>query len=183
MTERQFTEAYGAYSAKIYRYCLFRTNSRPEAEDLTAEVFRMLLETRKQPGEAVMLPWLYRVARNLCINHRDKQSRHRLRDRLLGHAPEPVSEDRLGAWRDPELLAAVQALKPREQQIVFLRVFEDLSFSEVGQTVGISESAAKVAFHRSMGALRSRLEESQRSSMAERMPVIGTEPKGENLGT
>jgi RNA polymerase sigma factor (sigma-70 family) len=182
VTERQFIEAYEAYSAKIYRYCLFRTNSRPEAEDLAADAFRKLLECRKPPEADLLLPWLYRVAKNLCVNHQNSQSRQRLRARLLGKSPEPAAEDPSGAWHDPELLAAVRTLKPREQQILFLRVFEDLSFFEVGQIVGISESAAKVAFHRSKRTLRSLLEESQ-TSRAGHTPLLGIAPEGENYGT
>lgn len=160
MIERRFIEAYQAHSARIYRYCLFRTGSRQEAEDLTAEVFRLLLETRKPPEDGVLEPWLLRVARNLCINYQRRQSRHRLRARVLGARHETAVEDPAEGWSDPELPAAVRRLKPREQQIVFLRVFEDLSFGEIGHVVGIKESTAKMAFHRSIKALRDTLEPS-----------------------
>ena len=94
MIERRFIEAYQAHSARIYRYCLFRTGSRQEAEDLTAEVFRLLLETRRPPEDEILEPWLLRVARNLCINYQRRQSRHRLRARALGGArPEAAAAE------------------------------------------------------------------------------------------
>lgn len=182
MTERQFIEAYQAHWAKVYRYCFFRTNSRSEAEDLTADVFRRLLEARRQPEADALLPWLYRVAKNLCINQQKSESLHRLHARLLGKTSEPVAEDQRGAWRDSELLTAVRTLKAREQQILFLRVFEDLSFSEIGQILGISESAAKVAFHRSTRTLRNLLDEPA-ISPGTRVAALGIgSEEGENYG-
>jgi RNA polymerase sigma factor (sigma-70 family) len=176
VTEREFIEAYEAHWAKIFRYCLFRTNSRPEAEDLTAEVFRKLLESRKQPEPGFLLPWLYRVARNLCVNHRSRQSRRELLARILGRSIEPPPSQGVSPWRDPDLLAAVRRLKPREQHIVFLRVIEDLSFAEVAETLEMSEGAAKVAFHRSMRVLRRLLEDDppRRAALADL--------QGENYG-
>ena len=186
MIERRFIEAYQAHSARIYRYCLFRTGSRQEAEDLTAEVFRLLLETRRPPQEVLLEPWLLRVARNLCINYQRRQSRHGLRARILGVRYEAATEDSAGGWSDPELLAAVRRLKPREQQIVFLRVFEDLSFDEIGRVVGIKESTAKMAFHRSMRALRDSLEPSAEGRRARTAAapaaLLRIDLEGENCG-
>ncbi|MBN1320228.1 MAG: RNA polymerase sigma factor [Thermoleophilia bacterium] len=186
MIERRFTEAYQAHSARIYRYCLFRTGSRQEAEDLTAEVFRLLLEARRPPEDSILEPWLLRVARNLCINYQRRQSRHRLRARVLGARHETAAEDPGGGWSDPELLAAVRRLKPREQQIVFLRVFEDLGFGEIGHIVGLKESAAKMAFHRSIKALRDTLEPSaeDRRARAAAAPaaLLRIDIEGENCG-
>jgi RNA polymerase sigma-70 factor, ECF subfamily len=158
VTERRFNETYEAYAGRIYRYCLFITNSRQEAEDLTSETFIRLLANGRTPDPRSVLPWLYKVAKNLSLNHLRREAGRRFVARLLGRAAPPESGHRDEPWRDGQTLDAVRRLKHRDQQVVFLRVFEDLSFSEVADALGMSEAAAKMAFHRSLRVLQGLLE-------------------------
>jgi RNA polymerase sigma-70 factor, ECF subfamily len=179
VTELRFDAEYEAHAGRIYRYCLFLTDSRQEAEDLTSEVFIRLLAHRQQIEARFVLPWLYKVARNLCLNHLRKEARRRFVGRLLGRgAPRDVGH-RDEPWRDAAALDAVRRLNHRDQQVVFLRIFEDLSFSDVAAALDMSEGAAKMAFHRSMKVLRGAFD-GQGPSRPERGEA---DLRGEHCGT
>jgi RNA polymerase sigma-70 factor, ECF subfamily len=179
VTERRFDAEYEAYAGRIYRYCLFFVNSRQEAEDITSEVFIRFLFHRRQIGSAPVLPWLFKVARNLCLNFLRRESRRRLVDKILLRDIARGSQRGDEPWHDPEVLRAVRRLRRRDQQVVFLRVFEDLSFLDVAGVLGMTEGAAKMAFSRSMRTLQAMLTDEEVS----RCRLGGADLKGEHCGT
>lgn len=66
-TPEAFKVFYNLYAGRVHRYCLFRTNSYQDAEDITAEVFIKYLNAKNRPLLSDhALPWLFRVASNHC---------------------------------------------------------------------------------------------------------------------
>src|SRR5690554_1016607 len=65
------TAIYERYRPRIYRYLYYRLGHQQTAEDLTADVFVRMLEAlpRYRPGAAPFQAWLYRIARNLAVDH------------------------------------------------------------------------------------------------------------------
>src|SRR5512144_929908 len=68
------TQAFGAlydrYVQRVYRYCYYRTNSIPEAEDLTAQIFLAALEglpRYRQDGH--FAGWLFSIARRKVADY------------------------------------------------------------------------------------------------------------------
>ena len=55
------------------------------------------------------------------------------------------------------LVTAVEGLPPRQQAVVRLRVFHDMSFREIASVEGISENNAKVTFHHGVKRVRRHL--------------------------
>jgi DNA-directed RNA polymerase specialized sigma24 family protein len=53
--------------------------------------------------------------------------------------------------------AALAGMRRRDRELIGLRVAADLSYRVVGELLGMSEPAAKVATHRALGRLRERL--------------------------
>ncbi len=58
---------------KIYRYCYFRLHDRQTAEDITQEAFLRYFEQEQSQAVERILPWLYTVARNLCMDEFRRQ--------------------------------------------------------------------------------------------------------------
>lgn len=52
-----------------------------------------------------------------------------------------------------EVLAAVRTLPPRQQEVLILRYWSDLSEAEIAQTMGISEGTVKSTASRAMDKL------------------------------
>lgn len=58
---------------QIYRYCYFRLRDRQAAEDVTQEAFLRYFEQEQSQAVERILPWLYTVARNLCMDEFRRQ--------------------------------------------------------------------------------------------------------------
>ncbi|MFQ5772272.1 MAG: RNA polymerase sigma factor, partial [bacterium] len=69
---------YERYKQKIFVHCLKKIKNVEEAKDLASETFIKAFDKIEnfQPGSP-FLPWLVRIASNLCIDHLRKSSRFR----------------------------------------------------------------------------------------------------------
>jgi RNA polymerase sigma-70 factor (ECF subfamily) len=159
-----FEALYLEHAAPIHRFCLSQTGNAFIAEELTHETFLRALAVDEglRPSPTQLRPWLVRIARNLAVDHHRRQSRMRtllarLRGSTTGGADvETIVEQRHDLHR---INAALQSLRPRERELIGLRVAADLSYREIADLLGIAEAAAKVAAHRALNRLRTRLEE------------------------
>jgi DNA-directed RNA polymerase specialized sigma24 family protein len=70
---------------------------------------------------------------------------------------------------DPMFAAAVRELPPQRRMAIFLRYFADLSYAEIGETLGIAEGTVAATLsqaHRQLGAALSTNEVSTNEVMA-----------------
>ncbi len=150
---------YRRHMRAIYRFCLWRTNSAHDAEDLTTEVFVKLLSGKadKVAPERLM-GWLLKVADNEC----------KMLWRRRGRRPETALDQGVGVgapdsrpWISPEICLAVSGLKPRQKTVLFLKAVERFPFKEIARALGITEGAAKMAFYRATQNLAHVLKEEQ----------------------
>lgn len=156
-------ELLGRYHRSVYALVRGYLQNREEAQDVAQ---RALLEAFAHlpgfRGESSFRTWLYRIALNLASHAgRKAQAERRLREVPLVDEPrgEAASgEQRLdGQARRQALQRAVAGLPEKQRRAVELRVFEDLSFREVGEVLGCSEDAAKMNFHHGLRRLRALL--------------------------
>ena len=69
--------------------------------------------------------------------------------------PVPSSEDGLLEREGQlELLRSIHSLPPDQREVVYLRAFGGLSFREIGDVMGKTETWARVTFYRSKEKLR-----------------------------
>lgn len=156
MTEEEFLGIYREHMPVIFRFCSFRTGSREDAEDLTAEVFARLLARGAEVSPGKRVAWLHTVARNLCIDLSRRKRPDRLEEADMAEAAGP---ERL--WLDDAVRRAVTSLPPEQQQVLFLRAIEDLPFARIASLLGIAEAAARKRFERAVTRLRPLLPEVQ----------------------
>jgi RNA polymerase sigma-70 factor (ECF subfamily) len=116
-----------------------------------------------RPSKTPFLAWLYRIARNLTIDHYRKSSRRDLVP--LFYAEEAVEQgESLHAQIETrftffQVQRALQKLEPLQCEVVTLRFLNGLSLREVAQTLGKTVSAIKSLQHRGIGALRAALQD------------------------
>lgn len=153
-----FEELYRDFVNRIYGYVRAQVGSAADAEDVTAQVFLRAYEAygRYQPVGATPSAWLFRIARNAALDHLRAGGR---RERLVLAAgremppeadPATQAEERIV---HAELVALLAELGDRQREVIALR-HSGLSFAEAGEVLGVSEDAAKMAYHRAIRALR-----------------------------
>jgi RNA polymerase sigma-70 factor (ECF subfamily) len=157
--EAKFAELYRRYGRQLNAYCLRRT-PRSQAADAVAETFLVAWRKLDQipEGEAA-LPWLYAVAyRVLSHQWRHKTRSRRLVERLGGLAEvEPALTD-IVVVRNEEYRMVIKAssrLRPIDQEVLRLTLWEELSHAEVAAVLGIDASAVKQRAYRARRNLAS----------------------------
>jgi len=151
-----FAALYQQYHQVIYRYLRSRLNEAETAEDLTSAVFLRAFESlgsyrqRGWPFSA----FLYRVAKNLLVDHFRRQRRERPLEEADTAEAEPVD----GSLEDEAMRKALQrgleALPQDYQEVIRLRVLLGLPTATVAAWLGRSEGATRVLLSRALERLR-----------------------------
>ncbi|MCE9582309.1 MAG: sigma-70 family RNA polymerase sigma factor [Planctomycetes bacterium] len=145
----------------VFRY----TGDRAGAEDLAQEVFIKVFKARQsyQPV-AKFSTWLFRIATNLCLNEiRNRKHRPNLSlddNPLLD--PGQADPTELETSRQ-ELVQAVRkaldALPENQRMAVVLNKWEDQSYEQIAEAMGLSVQAVKSLLFRARAAMKEGLEE------------------------
>lgn len=154
---RRFTPLYECYFADIFRFLLRRCADRDRCNDLVQDTFlkAMLALPRYQDRGLPFRAWLYRIALNELRMHWRKR-KEVLIDmsyaEVRGLTEEiglPMEDDELR-----RLAVAMGKLDEDRAHLIHLRYMDGMSFSEIGQVLGIGEDAAKMRTHRVLATLR-----------------------------
>ncbi len=153
--ERAFNQLVHENHQRIY--CLFRrmVGNHAEADDLTQETFIKVYQSLPQfRQESSIQTWIYRIAINKGLNH---LRRLKIRQTFgLEYADNAVEQKESGSSEAVRnfLRSAIAKLPPRQQMIIILRSFQELSFKEIAAILDITENAAKVNYSHALKNLR-----------------------------
>jgi RNA polymerase sigma-70 factor (ECF subfamily) len=133
-----------AYHRQIFNLAFRITGSRDEAEEITQCVFVKAYERLSTyKPQFKFFSWLYRIGMNEALNSIRYRGRFEQIDPdLMMHDPSPVDQ----VVRE-EKVAAVQsallALKLEQREVIVLRHFEDMSYSEIADALHLPEKRVK----------------------------------------
>ncbi|MCM1252181.1 MAG: sigma-70 family RNA polymerase sigma factor [Clostridium sp.] len=152
-----FDKLYQTYYMQVYSYVMTLVKNAHLAEEITQEVFYKALKSRSAYAHrASELTWLCAIAKNSCIDEMRKQSRFQ---ELDGELP---SDDNIQQAVEDEntTLQIHQILHHMEEpykEVFQLRIFGELSFKNIGQIFGKTESWARVTYHRARIKIQERM--------------------------
>lgn len=154
-----FAPIYEQYFDRVYAYCLRRTDSAQEAEDLCSLVFSRALGGLGSYRGGVVAAWLFQIAHNTVIKHyRARRVVTALDDIEELEAESDLEQvDDLEIWQTLSQLVAT--LPDEHRELLALMLDAELSSEEVGAIVGKSAGAVRVQFHRLLKQLRERYAE------------------------
>ena len=151
-------ELYKEYSQMVYRYLFSITQNSNLAEELTQETFYQAIRTvHLYREDCKVSTWLCSIAKNVWRTYLRKHPRTDILDESQKHQDtvESVVLSNLGKM---ELLKRIYSLEGPVKDVLYLRLFGDLSFKEIGDVLGKTENWARVTFYRGKEKLRKELE-------------------------
>ena len=160
--EELFRSAYRSHYRSVLAYTLRRTAAHVDAEDVAAETFVVAwrLVDKLPVTEPDQLVWLYAVARRTLANHHRGRGRAARLDELLltvDATHVPGADD--GVVDQSDLQVAVEALSKlssKDQEILLLALWEDLSTREIATVMDLSKPNVSLRLHRAIRRLRDR---------------------------
>ena len=158
-----FGELYERYRQPVYRYCLARSSSPHEAEDLVSEVFLKAMESlaRYRDHGLPFIAFLYRVARNAAIDRSRRDRGASLFDMTIEpRSSVDVEGDAARASDMETVLAALRKIKPEYREVILLRFVEGYSAADVAIVLEKAEKAIWNLQQRGLERLRKELKRS-----------------------
>ena len=156
-----FGRLFDRYHEPVYRYVAARIRRPSDAEDLAQLVFVKALEAlpRYEQRGIPFGGWLFRLARNVVIDHLRTNREHVELD-ALAERPD------LGAGPEAQILArqemdavaeALDLLTDEQRDAIALRFFAGLSAREAAEAMGKQEGTVRGLQFRAIAALRRHL--------------------------
>jgi len=159
------TEAFGELVRRtqtaVFNVCYRLLGERREAEDLAQETYLRAWERLHTfDVERPFLPWIRRVAANLCLNHLsarapDSPELDEERDEAHPESGPPLLVEQ--RQQSDQIRAALLELPPRYRIAIELRHFQELSYDEIAQTLNRPLSDVKSDLFRARKLLAEKL--------------------------
>ncbi len=139
-----FLQLYERYKRPIYGFAIKLLDDTDPAKDVLQTVFLKLFQDAgriNRPG--LLKTWLFTVARNECLTQRRKIARNMPleEDELIAidGAPETLERDEQHAL----IRRAIERLTPEQREVVVLREYEGLSYRDIAEIIGVTDSVVK----------------------------------------
>lgn len=157
-----FTRLYERYKDAIYAYCLRLLKDTDSAEDATQETFfKILRETASLHNPESFRGWLFRIARNEAYTIlRPTRFVAPTNDENVW---ENISDgetllDEIIATEQRDLIQTILGeLKVEYREVLILREYQGLSYAEIAEITGDTESSVKSRLFKARKALSKKL--------------------------
>ena len=146
-------EIYEQHSNTVYKYLFCLTHNEDISEDLTQETFAIAVkEINKFKGDCKISVWLCQIAKHLWYKKlkKDNKQKHISFEDLGKEILEDETTEEI-VFKKAEnlkLYKDIQKLDNISREIIYLRMFGNLSFIEIGEILGKSDNWARVKFYR-----------------------------------
>lgn len=135
------------------------TRSAADAEDVLQDAFvRFWRHQQELPGSrlALLVTSIRRAATDLARQRARREVRELVSEEMLGREPlfEPLAE---GDERRQEIEAALRRLPDEQREVLVLKIWNDLTFEEIGRLTDCPPNTAASRYRYALAALRKEL--------------------------
>ncbi len=144
--DRAFEVLFDRYQARLFAFCRHMLPSDQDAEDVLQDVFVSAHRAMTADERHLNVrPWLYRIARNRCLNHLRKRTADG-QDSMDEHVHmngTSTAEHVQNREELRELLREVKTLPETQRTALLLREVDALSYSEIAESMDTTVPAVK----------------------------------------
>ena len=155
--QKKFGELYKTHIDKIYRFVYFKTHHKQTAEDIVSQTFFKALQNIKDfdPGKGKFSSWLYRIARNLVIDHyRTRKSEIDIYDIWDLADTQDIKRDAELKDKLKQVEKYLKIMPGEQRDVILMRVWGGMYYKEIAEIIGKSEDNCKMIFSRAINKLR-----------------------------
>ena len=149
---------YNAYYMRVFSYVMTLSGDRHSAEEITQEAFyRAFSKTASFRNESDEVTWLCAIAKNCFVDETRRRNKTAPIPEDLasdGKSIEQLVSDRDSSFR---IHAALHTMDEPYREVFELRIFGELSFSQIGTIFGKTENWARVTYHRARLKLQEKM--------------------------
>jgi RNA polymerase sigma-70 factor (ECF subfamily) len=137
------------YQSALLRYAARVLNNEDAAQDVVQETFiRLHGNMEKIARRGVHLKgWLFRTTHNAAVDYIRRESRRRLLHQRQSAEADPCCESDRGDERKALVLEYLNVLKPKEREVLVLRLQEGMSYREIAAVLKRSEGYVGTLIH------------------------------------
>lgn len=155
LSDEEFLKLLEEKSSSFYRVAYGYAHNAEDAKDIVQEaVCKAYVAKGHLKDREKFYPWFYRILTHAAINFLRKHARAVAWDEELMDIP-VMDEERWGdAIWVKESLAQVDN---KNRTVIILKVYENLTFAEIGQILRKSENSVKSLYYRGIRSLKERM--------------------------
>ena len=147
-----YDEIYDLYAERLYYYCFKLPKDSYMAEDLTQTTFLKAIEKLHTfKNQSSVFTWLCTIAKNEFINELNKNKRlsyEKILDIYHENDVTNVEDIVISRHTIRKLARIIKNLDEPFRDIFILRVYNEMSFKEIGSLFNKSDIWARVNYHR-----------------------------------
>lgn len=152
-----FQEVYERYFTDVYKYVLSLSRDADVAEEITQETFFKALKSIDSfQGQCRLYVWLCQIAKNTYFTYLEKRKKEGAEQEVS--SGESLEERLLEKDAAFEIHKLLHKLQEPYKEVFSLRVFGQLSFGQIGELFGKTESWARVTYHRARMKIKEEME-------------------------
>lgn len=159
-------------AADLFRYAMYKTKNKEQAEDVVAETFAKLLDHK---GEEIRdtKAWLFTVARNQILNSYKKSNKSAALDEELLIEPSDLADVELNMELLKVVQKKLQKLDQMTQDVILLKVWNEMTFDQISEVVKSNVNNVKALYYRGIEELKKLVnEEEQKKLYTISLPVL-----------
>lgn len=142
---------FAAHKDGVFRY-LCRIVGSEDASELTQEVFLRVTRSGAPETDEGSRAWVFRIARNLALNHVRDDRRRGERVALSDHVAAPATQALQAALRE-----ALDRLSALDRDVFLMREVGGLNYLEISFACHLTTDAVRSRLHRARQQLRATL--------------------------
>ena len=144
-------ELFSQLGSVVYGYALHMLAEPAQAEDVLGETFLRVCSRKDQYcGRGSMKSWVLGIAHRLCIDILRTRVRRgktvRLPQSLASSEPSPIDRSERNE-RNTIITEAIEKLPAEQKEVVMLKIYGQLTFREISDTLGIPLNTALGRMH------------------------------------